>query len=73
VTLRHLLIISALSLATALTIGWIDYETKTVGDLFRMQNLPALAIFAAMAFVLLTVAWLGVVAVTHSVRSERRR
>jgi hypothetical protein len=73
VTLRHLLVITALSFAAALAIGWIVYETKTVGDLFRMQNLPALAIFAAMTFVLLTVAWLGVVAITHSVRSERRR
>ncbi|HVK39112.1 MAG TPA: hypothetical protein VNA88_11300 [Candidatus Kapabacteria bacterium] len=70
-TQRLLLALAIVSIAASLWLGWIDYETRTIGDLFALQNIPALAIFAAIIFSMLVVTSLGLIGTVRAVRSRR--
>lgn len=57
--LPQIVILAIISVAAALYVGLIDYETKSIWQLFNAENFPFMIFFSAFVFVLLSLSiWL---------------
>lgn len=54
------MIFAMLSVSAALYVGLIDYETKSVWQLFNAENLPFMVFFSGLVFGLLNLIWFAV-------------
>lgn len=66
-TRRAIIALAVIAVAVALVLGAIDYETRGVADLFTAENIPALTLFAVVAFVLLSGCYLAAMTVKAGV------
>lgn len=70
-TTRIVALLAVLSIGVSIWLGAIDYETRSVGDLFALENIPALVIFAAITFTMLLIATLATVGTVRAIRARR--